>query len=187
MSEVRELHLPRSLLEALIAHAREVYPEEACGLILGRGSRGTRILRGRNIASDPRHTFLLDPDTLIAQLEWEEKGEHLLAIYHSHPQGPPYPSPVDARWAAYPDVPHLICSLRDPEHPEFAVWLLLPEEEGEEPPPPSARPVARHADFWALHESLETGERYRLWWREGATWRYRSVRVQEVGGVTIDD
>jgi proteasome lid subunit RPN8/RPN11 len=47
-------------------------------------------------------------EQLKAMLAIEEAGEELLAIYHSHPGGPAWPSPSDVAEAAYPGVIHLI-------------------------------------------------------------------------------
>jgi proteasome lid subunit RPN8/RPN11 len=55
----------------------------------------------------------MDPrEQLKVLLEIEEIGCELLAIYHSHPAGPEWPSVTDIAEAAYPGVVHLIWHLR---------------------------------------------------------------------------
>ena len=45
-----------------------------------------------------------------------ERGEQLLAIYHSHPRSAdPQPSATDVRLAYYPSAVYLIVGLGDPE------------------------------------------------------------------------
>ena len=45
-----------------------------------------------------------------------ERGEQLLAIYHSHPRSTePQPSATDVRLAYYPSAVYLIVGLGDPE------------------------------------------------------------------------
>jgi len=50
-------------------------------------------------------------------IEIEDAGEELLAIYHSHPRSPAYPSPTDRREAHWPNAAYLLVSLRDPHAP----------------------------------------------------------------------
>ena len=46
---------------------------------------------------------------MLKVFEWAEKHDQiLLAIYHSHPNGPEYPSPTDLEEDYYPDVIKLI-------------------------------------------------------------------------------
>lgn len=45
----------------------------------------------------------------------DERGEELIAIYHSHPVSQPYPSPTDRVEAYYPDAAYVLVSLRTPE------------------------------------------------------------------------
>jgi proteasome lid subunit RPN8/RPN11 len=109
--------LPPGLAGQIIAHARADYPEEACGLISGRDGVAMAIYPGRNVSATPRTTFELDIETLARQIEFEDAGMELVAIYHSHPHGPAVPSEADVERAAYPDALYLICSLVDPSCP----------------------------------------------------------------------
>ena len=56
--------------------------------------------------------YRMDPqEQLRAFQEIDEAGLELLAIYHSHPNGPEEPSPTDIAEAYYPEVVYLIWSL----------------------------------------------------------------------------
>jgi [CysO sulfur-carrier protein]-S-L-cysteine hydrolase len=83
-------------------------PLEACGLVAGRDKRSLKVFTISNsLQSSIR--FKLDPqEQLDAFLSMEEYGWDLLAIYHSHPSGPPYPSPTDISENAYPEAVNLI-------------------------------------------------------------------------------
>lgn len=111
--------LASELVAEIVAHGRECYPEEACGIIAGVGNHGTALHRGYNRSSTPRVAFELDPETLARQLEFESAGLTMSAIYHSHPAGPETPSELDIRRASegYPDSLQIICSLADPGSP----------------------------------------------------------------------
>ncbi|HEY80458.1 MAG TPA: M67 family metallopeptidase [Caldilineae bacterium] len=121
------LLLPKSIYQALVAHARAQYPNEACGLLRGRAGRVSGFLPARNIAPTPRSDYEVDPESLLQALSWEDEGDELIAIFHSHPTSPPYPSFVDAAKAFYPDSVYLILSLQQPRHPELKGFHLRSE------------------------------------------------------------
>ncbi len=121
------LTLPESIYQAMLAHARADFPNEACGLLRGREGLVVEILTARNISSTPRSDYEVDPETLLRALAWEDEGDALIAIYHSHPASPAYPSAVDAAKAFYPDSVYLILSLQNPHAPQLAGFFLRPE------------------------------------------------------------
>jgi proteasome lid subunit RPN8/RPN11 len=83
-------------------------PEEACGLVAGIDNRSQRVFMISNIWQSPVR-FRLDPqEQLEALLMIEDNNWDLLAIYHSHPRGPAYPSESDIGEAAYPEAINLI-------------------------------------------------------------------------------
>ena len=108
------LRLLREHLDAMIAHAREVAPAECCGLIGGRDEQNARtIYRLRNVTANPERAYEAAPEDLFAaQRQMRERGEELLAIYHSHPRAvDPNPSETDVRLAYYPSATYLIVGL----------------------------------------------------------------------------
>lgn len=105
--------LTPEFLAEIVAHARAGYPEEVCGLIAGTDGVAVALYRGRNVSPTPRTAYELDVDTLARQIDFENAGLTLAAIYHSHPRGPDEPSPTDIRLAFYPDSLYIICSLTD--------------------------------------------------------------------------
>lgn len=109
------LVLPSELAAEIVEHARQAYPEEACGLVAGRAAVAQAVYRGRNVSPTPRTAFELDVETLARQLAFADEGLELAAIYHSHPAGPAAPSPVDVALAFYPDAVALICDLSEGE------------------------------------------------------------------------
>ena len=123
----RTLLLPQTIYLAMLTHARSDYPNEACGLLRGRGNRASGFLAARNVALTPRTDFEVDPESLLRALEWEEEGDELIAIFHSHPASPPYPSAVDVGRAFYFDSFYLILSLQNREKPQLQGYSLRPE------------------------------------------------------------
>lgn len=98
----------------MIAHARETAPQECCGLIGGVSDiRAVTLYRLRNITPNPELGYEAAPEDLFAaQRKMRERGEGLLAIYHSHPRASdPSPSETDVRLAYYPSAKYLIIAL----------------------------------------------------------------------------
>jgi proteasome lid subunit RPN8/RPN11 len=107
------VRLPRPLINQLLHHAQQSSSTEVCGLIGGKGGVATRCYPIANIASAPRRLFAMDPAQQIAAMRaMRECGEELFAIYHSHPDSPPLPSPADLAQANYPEALYLIISLQ---------------------------------------------------------------------------
>lgn len=104
----------REHLEAMIAHARGTAPAECCGLVGGTSrARATSLYRLRNVSAEPEVRYEAAPEDLFAaQRLMRERGEELLAIYHSHPRAAePSPSETDIRQAFYPSATYLIIGL----------------------------------------------------------------------------
>jgi proteasome lid subunit RPN8/RPN11 len=119
----------------IISHARESAPHECCGLI-GGTSEGSalNIYRMRNAAADPLVTYEAAPEDLFAaQRSMRERGEQLLAIYHSHPRADtPVPSATDVRLAYYPSAVYFIVGLGG-EQPRLGAFRISESERRWEP------------------------------------------------------
>lgn len=108
------IQLRREHLEAMIDHARESAPSECCGLIGGVSkTKASSLYRLRNVTNEPEVRYEAAPEDLFtAQRQMRERGEDLLAIYHSHPRAAdPSPSETDVRLAYYPSATYLIIGL----------------------------------------------------------------------------
>lgn len=94
----------------MVAHVSREAPNEACGIVAGKGSKSLAIYEIANEAKSPYRYQMAPKEQLDALLEIEKNAWQLLAIYHSHPGGPAAPSEVDLVEANYPDVVQLIWS-----------------------------------------------------------------------------
>ncbi|MGE0687263.1 MAG: Mov34/MPN/PAD-1 family protein, partial [Dehalococcoidia bacterium] len=91
------LNLPQSMIDEMVAHAKEDLPNECCGVITGNGGTATKLYRTRNAEPSP-FRYSIDPrDLLKIEQETDETGESILVIYHSHVASEAYPSPTDVR------------------------------------------------------------------------------------------
>jgi proteasome lid subunit RPN8/RPN11 len=92
-------------------------PNETCGLVAGRERCSVEVFPIANVLQSPNR-FSLDPQQQLDAMLWiEEKGLELIAIYHSHPAGPSYPSLTDINESAFPGTVYLIW------HPNRRDWL----------------------------------------------------------------
>ncbi|RME56569.1 MAG: M67 family peptidase [Caldilineae bacterium] len=123
---IQPVILPQSIYDEIIAHARAGKPEEVCGVLRGRDSRAKELFRGRNIAEDKINNYTVDPQTLLRQFEFEDAGDAMMGIYHSHPVSVAYPSATDAWNAHYPDAYYLICSLEFDDAPVIRAFKMTP-------------------------------------------------------------
>ena len=121
------LELPKPMVDAMVTHARNGLPNEACGVLAGRDGRAEYLYPMRNAEESPVVYRFDEQEQLRVFGEVEERGWDVLAFFHSHPRTEAYPSPTDralAHWrdpvtgeeaAAYPGVRYVIVSLAEDE------------------------------------------------------------------------
>lgn len=122
--------IARAMLDDVIAHAREEYDAECCGMIAyspavdGRGPEAARVHRARNVYAS-RKRFEIDGKELLHTMEeFESSGWDLGAIYHSHTHTDPYPSQTDINFAAnWPGLEWVIVGLAG-EQPDVRCYLI---------------------------------------------------------------
>ena len=110
--------LRTSQFDRIFAYARAADPAECCGLIGGsEDGQAKSIYPLNNVAFDREVAYEAAPEELFAaQRQMRERGEQLLAIYHSHPRShDPAPSDTDVRLAYYPSAIYFIIGLAGAE------------------------------------------------------------------------
>lgn len=112
------LTIPQAQLDAVLRHGEQTYPNECCGLLLGRIEESGRRcitaihpMRNANTAS-PRNRFDFDPrEHLEAQRLARSRDLEIVGFYHSHPDHPARPSQYDLDHAAWPGYSYLIVAI----------------------------------------------------------------------------
>lgn len=123
----RHLTISRHYWEQMRNHVTQHAPLEACGLLAGRDGRCLEVFPITNILDSP-HRYRMHPQQQVRALHHiHARGWQLLGIFHSHPAGPPSPSPVDIAEAHYPEAAHLIWS---PSGPDWACRAFLIQDGG---------------------------------------------------------
>ena len=121
-------------------HAKQVYPEECAGALVGMDTGEMKVVidvwRAENTHEEERsRRFLIDP---LKIKEFEERAAErdmdVLGFYHSHPDHPAEPSEYD-REHAWPNYSYLIASVGDEGVEELRSWVLKEDRSGydEEP------------------------------------------------------
>jgi proteasome lid subunit RPN8/RPN11 len=116
--------IPQAIHDDMLAHAREGFPLEVCGILGGSDDKVSAIYRMTNTDASNEH-FMMEPKEQFAAIkDLRAKELSMLAIYHSHPETPARPSEEDIRLALTPMVSHLIISLVDPRQPVMKSYKI---------------------------------------------------------------
>jgi cysteine synthase B len=131
-SDDGELAVPASVRAAVHAHGVEAFPDECCGVLVGReAGRVTAAWPFVNTTSlDRQRRFLIGPDDYRkAEARASREGVEILGFYHSHPNHPAEPSAFDLDHA-WPNFSYLIVSIRDRVPREMRSWRLRADRSG---------------------------------------------------------
>jgi proteasome lid subunit RPN8/RPN11 len=123
------LTISPELLESIREHGKTAYPNECCGVLLGRiensGKSVVKLRPMENAREDsPRNRYLISPrDLLEAEKAARALGLDIVGVYHSHPDHPARPSEFD-REHAFPWYSYIIVSVRAGEPLDLTSWTL---------------------------------------------------------------
>jgi len=127
------MKMPGALLAAIQAQARDGYPFETCGILVGRSGQGPssveEVLPVPNRETEsPRVRYQIAPEDLLRiQRQAREAGLEIVGYYHSHPDHPARPSETDRQLAAEglsDGVVHLIVGVQPDRPPEARAWIF---------------------------------------------------------------
>src|SRR5271157_1253622 len=131
--------------EAIRRHSAADYPNECCGIFLGKANgeakQVTEVVALKNLRHDPsraqellpvddagreteRNRFLIDPlDQLRVEKDARARGLEVLGYYHSHPDHPARPSNYDCEHA-WPWLSYIIVSVVGGMAKDLTSWVL---------------------------------------------------------------
>ncbi len=125
----RHIRISRAALESIRLRAAEMYPEECCGVLVGRAVDGVAVTeavhvvnthadnRARRYAIDARSLFSISRDA-------ERRSLDVVGFYHSHPDHPARPSETDLREATFPHYVYMIQAVEGGTPTELTAWTL---------------------------------------------------------------
>lgn len=138
--------------ETIERHLEAGYPDEACGLMIGRelpaltpdpspkgrgenspaGTRTevVRLVLADNAREDSRHNrYVIPPEAVLAaEKTARAEGLSVIGYFHSHPDHPAQPSEFD-REHAWPGLSYLIVSIRNGKAKDTRSWRLSDDRE----------------------------------------------------------
>ena len=128
------LVLSPSQVAQIESEGAQTYPNECCGIIIGRdvveGGNTRRIvekLEPMQNVFDPqlqKRRFAVDPLALMrAEKAAATAGQSVLGFYHSHPDHPARPSEYD-REHAWPYYSYVIVAIAKGQAVDMTSWLL---------------------------------------------------------------
>jgi proteasome lid subunit RPN8/RPN11 len=104
--------------DSLRAHGAETYPNECCGVLLGKsvageGNHVQQLIRAGNTRTDSAHNrYNIAPQELVKiQRQARGLGLDIVGFYHSHPDHPAQWSPTDFAEAHWLGCSYIITSV----------------------------------------------------------------------------
>ncbi len=128
------LEIPAAVLAAVAAHGERAYPEECCGVLIGRarpdgGAAVVRAVAAENERPEEQpgelgRRYLIGAETVLrADRVARAEGLGIVGYYHSHPDHPAVPSAFD-REHAWAGVSYLIVPVTAGEAGPARSWRL---------------------------------------------------------------
>jgi len=128
-------------LLSIRTHAENRYPEECCGLLLGRVTGGVKTLVEVWLTDNAwsaeaednwpeekglteRRRYAIKPEDMLRAMKYgRDRTLDIIGIYHSHPDCPAVPSECD-RTLAWPQYSYIIVSVRQGCSEDLRSWSL---------------------------------------------------------------
>ncbi|MGG6268079.1 Mov34/MPN/PAD-1 family protein [Leptolyngbya sp. AN03gr2] len=128
------LRLNSQHLLSIRAHAERTYPDECCGLLLGKsdptGKTVMDVKATNNGWNDDRsdstrkRQYEIAPEEMLAAMkEARSNNLDIIGIYHSHPDNPAIPSECD-RLAAWSHYSYTIVAVSEGKAVDVRSWSL---------------------------------------------------------------
>ncbi len=130
----KKIRIPDAIRQAMIAHAKSGFPNEACGILAGdfKNGQACEFHPMKNLDESSISYFMDPKEQLLVFKKIRENGLEMIGIFHSHVASEAYPSQKDRRLAFYPEVSYLIVSLSDMEKPALRSFRIDQEKVSEE-------------------------------------------------------
>jgi len=122
---VPELVISREFVQQMVTHCRACYPNEACGILAGTGNTVIKFYPMPNFEPSPVSYFMEPKEQFRVMKELRQEGLTMIAIFHSHPHSPAFPSAKDVSLAFYDDAVYLIIGLTNPKSPEIKAYTII--------------------------------------------------------------
>ncbi len=138
---MQSIALSDSHILSIRTYAENTYPEECCGLLLGRVTNGVKTLVEiwptdnawsaeaeenwpEQTGLTERRRYAIEPEDMLRAMKYgRDRNLEIIGIYHSHPDCPAVPSECD-RTLAWPQYSYIIVSVRQGCSEDLRSWSL---------------------------------------------------------------
>jgi proteasome lid subunit RPN8/RPN11 len=125
--------IPEQVYDAIVAHARFDFPNEACGLLAANAAGDVCMAYCLTNAQASPTRYTLDPTEHFRAMRHAERlGWEIVGVFHSHTHSAAYPSPTDVQFALEPEWAYVIVSLARAE-PDVRAFRIVDGAVDEEP------------------------------------------------------
>jgi [CysO sulfur-carrier protein]-S-L-cysteine hydrolase len=119
------LIISKSDFQRVLDHCAAGLPNEACGILAGKGNKVGKVYFMTNAKPGPAYYEMDAEEQFRVMKDIRDSGSEMVGLFHSHPAGQAYPSSIDvekAYWPGsqlpnYPDAVYVIVSLLDRARP----------------------------------------------------------------------
>jgi [CysO sulfur-carrier protein]-S-L-cysteine hydrolase len=120
------MRIARSMLDEIVAQARDEAPNECCGIVGSRNGQAVRLFKARNAKASPLAYDIDGRDLQRIYDELDRDDLQVGVIYHSHTRSDPVPSQTDINLASpfLPDAVYVIVGVKDPERDDVRAWHI---------------------------------------------------------------
>ncbi len=129
------LKIPREQFDGIRAHGEAEYPQECCGVLIGKLSGGDRLVKeyircrnGQTLTPDRRYSIPAE-ELIAAQKRAREQDMDIVGFYHSHPDHPPQWSSHDLEEAHWFACSYVITSVEKGRAAETKSYVLCGNDE----------------------------------------------------------
>jgi proteasome lid subunit RPN8/RPN11 len=100
--------------KTMVDHAQNTFPKECCGVMVGADGVVRRAVTLPNVYDGPQEDFFVMDSQDLGRVDQEagKAGEHIVGIFHSHPNCDAYFSRRDLEHAC-PWYSYLVLSVKD--------------------------------------------------------------------------
>jgi proteasome lid subunit RPN8/RPN11 len=97
------LNIPKAVYDEIVDHAKDSYPNECCGVLVGSQQKEKRVFASHRLQNQNKDRaadrYIIDPkDINMIDRQCRVEDTQILGFYHSHPDHPDRPSEYDREW-----------------------------------------------------------------------------------------
>ncbi len=127
------LNIPKAVYDEITSHAKDSYPNECCGVLVGSQQKEKRIFASHRVQNQNNDRasdrYIIDPKEInMIDRQCRVEDTQILGFYHSHPDHPDRPSKYDREWgqAGYS---YVIISVNGGKYVSVKSWTFEADNE----------------------------------------------------------